>query len=357
MIDRRTLFGAAWGVAAVAASAGPAAAQDGPIARLNFNENPYGPSPRALAAARDADPCRYATVEETALVRLIAELEGVREENIVIGSGSWELLKAAGVVFGLGGKSVAASRVTFQPLQDYVKLLGGRVNEAAMAPDMGIDFAALEAAITADTTAVYVCNPNNPTGMAVDPEQLRAFARRVSARVPVLIDECYLDLVQGGRGESMIGLVREGLPVTVARSFSKTHGMAGLRVGYALAPAAMVQRIEEAKMGLLNVQSIAAARASLLDTEYQQLSRARLIESRRVLQDGLSALGFHVLPSDTNFVMFDSRRGPGELGRQMRERRILISGAPPNSPGWSRVSAGRPEENAAFLTAMRALYT
>jgi hypothetical protein len=163
------------------------------------------------------------------------------------------------------------------------------------------DLPAMAAAVTASTALVYVCNPNNPTGTLVPGRELRPFVSELSRRAPVLVDEAYLDLWDDAAEHTCIDRVRAGEAVIVTRTFSKLHGLAGLRIGYAVAPADIIRRLQPLRMSLLNTAGIAAATASYQDLEYQALSRQRLQQSLAITRQALADVGWA------------SHRDPGEL--------------------------------------------
>lgn len=340
-------------------AAGAVRAQTAPAgpAKLSSNENPWGPGPaaRQAIAGAVADGSRYPGAKAAELAAAIAAFEGVAPENIVLGNGSGEILTATAVAFGLGGKEIVAADPTFGQLQAYARSVGGKVRAVPLDSGLSHDLEAMAAAIGPDTALVYVCNPNNPTGTLLDPDRLAAFCETVSARVPVFVDEAYLELAPGFLSTSMTRLVKAGKPVIVARTFSKLHGMAGLRIGYGVGPADLVKRIGAFRMSIQNTLGIAAAKASLGDTAFLDRCRREIALGRERIYATLRAAGLPFTPSHGNFVFFDTKRPAGEFLRALEARGVQIAQRTPTHPTFARVSVGLPEELAAFDRAVKGL--
>ena len=224
-------------------------------AKLNANENPYGPSPMGLEALKKAAAGgnRYAWKELFQLIDKIADFEGVAPKNIMMGPGSSDLLEKTAMVLFMNGGNVVSANPAYMSLIRVAEAAGGTWKPVPLKDDWSHDLDAMEAAIDENTKLVYICNPNNPTGTITDSKKLLDFCSRVSEKVPVFVDEAYLWFLEDGAKHSMVSLINEGKDVIIARTFSKIHGMAGLRVGYAVAQEATLdklQRITRAGMGI-----------------------------------------------------------------------------------------------------------
>jgi histidinol-phosphate aminotransferase len=355
-ISRRALL--ATSSLLLAARAGPAAAQAaadaGPV-RLIANENPYGASDKALAAVRDAlaEAWQYPVGREATLRRLIAAREGVAPEQVLIGDGSGEILRVAALAYARTGGGVVAARPTFDFLPSYARLLGAQVTDVPLDGALRHDLPALAAAVTASTALVYVCNPNNPTGTLVPGRELRPFVSELSRRAPVLVDEAYLDLWDDAAEHTCIDRVRAGEAVIVTRTFSKLHGLAGLRIGYAVAPAEIIQRLQPLRMSLLNTAGIAAATASYQDLEFQALSRRRVAQSLAITREALADVGWQTTDTRGNFVFFDTGRPVGEFSAAMRAQGFLVGRPFAPYETWCRVSMGTVPQMERFAAALR----
>lgn len=366
-LSRRALFGvsaAGLATAGLAAGSGRAWALAGAApgvhfgppaeeAHLVFNENPYGPSPRAIEAmaAAAAAGCYHVDDIEPRLVEMIARRFRVAPEQIVLGNGSFEVLVAAARAWGASGAVLAPELMFDEPVK-RAEAHGVRRVTVSLGADMGIDLAALAARAGPDIGLVYLCNPNNPTGMLLDAGTLRQFARALPAGKTLLVDEAYCELTDDPERASVIDLVREGRDVIVTRTFSKIFGLAGLRVGYAITTPANAARIR-AQCGTISVNSagLAAALASFEDDGFMTFSRARIAEGRGMILDAARRAGLRTLPSQTNFV-FVEVPDANAMRDGMAKRGIAIRGAYGKWTRWSRVSTGRIEHVRRYVAAL-----
>lgn len=331
----------------------------GGLARLIANENPYGPAASARRAVTEAlaTAWQYPMGHDQPLKKLIAEREGLTTAHIMLGDGSGEILRIAGLVYGMGGRDVVAARPTFGFLQDYARQLGATVTEVPLDENLRHDLKGLAAAVTGRTGLLYVCNPNNPTGTLVPGTELRPFLKDMAGRTTVLVDEAYLDLWEDWPAHTATERVRAGDPVIVTRTFSKLHGMAGLRVGYALAPPDIIQRLEKHRMTLLGCAGVAAATASYQDLEFQAFSRARLQEGLAITTGALRELKLrHVAEGRGNFVFFDTGGPLADFSAAMRRAGYLVGRPFPPYDSWCRVSMGTVEQMRGFAEALRGYF-
>ncbi|MEM1434423.1 MAG: histidinol-phosphate transaminase [Pseudomonadota bacterium] len=364
-IDRRRFMG---GLALTGAGLGsglatPAFARSlfGPqngIVRLSANENPYGPSPKAIKAIAEASTkgAYYPGLAYRALTAKIAEANGLDPQSVVITSGSSSVLQAAGVAYAKHG-AILLPGLTFDGPLRHAERQGRELRRIPLDPQMGIDLTAMEAAVKHDVGLVYVCNPNNPTGIALPPDQLRAFSRRVSKIAPVLIDEAYNELTDNPVASSMVDLVRNGEAVIVTRTFSKIFGLAGLRIGYAMAPPELAQVIRRHTMSNSNALGLAAALATYDDEPFLEFSKAKVIEGREIVLDTFKRHEVPVLPSQANFVYADIGRNADRFQQAMRERGVSIRGIYQPYDTWSRVSMGKIEDLETFSRVFSEAYT
>jgi histidinol-phosphate aminotransferase len=325
---------------------------------LNGNENPYGPSPaarQAILASADSAP-RYAdaTIEE--LARQVSAREGVPAAQIWVGSGSGELLRIAALLASTTapGSELIASKPTYEELPEFAGRLGLQVKWTAPDAAHRHDLAAMRAAVTDRTSLVYVCNPNNPTGAAVTREALEAFVRSVPATATVIVDEAYIDFVEGAAFGSVAGLVQKVPNLIVLRTFSKLHGLAGLRIGYSLASEAIAKRFADLSLVWPNNTGLQAALASYNDKAFLQSTRASILADRARVHAAIDKLGLPRTEAQGNFVFFDTR-----VPLQGYRDRMLAQGIKVGRPfagydTWSRVSIGRTEEVDRFLAALPA---
>lgn len=355
LVSRRALLAGALAGAMTVHARAADTARPRVMRRLIANENPYGPGPAARAAAIEAvaKGWRYAVREVGVLKRAVAEIEDVEPSQLMICAGSTEALRVGALALAGQGGAVVAARPTFFFLPDYARKLGCDVVEVPLDGTMAHDLDAMAAAVNTATRLVYVCNPNNPTGTRLDRQQLSTFIERVGVQAPVIVDEAYMDLDPAWRRHSAAADVRAGRRVIVTRTFSKLHGMAGLRIGYAIGPADLIKKLETLRVSMMSYPGTLAATASLHDEDFLRLSRARIREGLGIVTGVLDELGLRYIPSYGNFVFFDTGGSPRAFAAGMRDRGILTGMSSPTYPSWSRVSMGRVEDMQAFANAAR----
>ncbi|HEY0591803.1 MAG TPA: aminotransferase class I/II-fold pyridoxal phosphate-dependent enzyme [Thermoanaerobaculia bacterium] len=360
MLSRRTLLKTS--AFAVGAAGLDLSLLAGPVARtgaastlieLDRNENPHGPSPAARKAMieRIERGNRYLDSDELNLFRdQIATREGVARENIVLGSGSSEILWMAAREFLSPGKTLLLGDPTFELIGRVAELGGATLEKIPVGDDQGDHLDRFDAKRAPAVKLVYLCWPNNPCGSMVPANDMRAFVSKAARTAPVLVDEAYLEYADGDLKTSMVDRVRAGEDVIVARTFSKIHGLAGMRMGYAIALPETAKRLAQHRFSVLNSLALAGASAALDDRGFQELSRKRNDEGKKVASTVLDELGIRYVPSSTSFVWF--HEGDRKLAGPLRERNILI----PNgrfAGGWNRVTIGTAEEMARWAEAMR----
>lgn len=326
------------------------------LAKLNANENPYGPSPMAITALTNVAGMgnRYAWYELFDLVEKIALEEGVDARNIMMGPGSSDLLeKTAMVLFAKGGNVVSADP-SYMSLIQVAKATGATWKAVPLKADWSHDLSAMEAAIDADTKLVYICNPNNPTGSMTDHQELVDFCSRVADKVPVFVDEAYLGFLEDGAKKSMVSLINQGKDVIIARTFSKIHGMAGLRVGYIVAQEAMLDKLQEITRGGMGIAytSIFAASASMDDVAFQNKSRKLNAEAREYVYKSLDKMGYTYVPSSTSFILFPIEMEGKAFLEKMTELQVGVRAFEIMGKNWCRVSMGTMDEMKIFTAAL-----
>ena len=278
--------------AAVGAALAPRAARSAPtdasgaVIDLSSNENPYGPSPAALEAMTrtQAVACRYPDAAEERLIEAIAAHHATIPERIVLGCGSSEVLRLCDAAFLGPGRTVVAAEPTFEAVLHYAKVTRAEAVTLPLTADFRHDLQAMARACDARTGLVYVCNPNNPTGTIVGGDALEAFLEQVPRTAVVVVDEAYHHFVEDPAYRSAAPMLVRFPNLIVARTFSKIYGMAGMRLGYALASPANAEALRaQAAWGNINVAVAEAALASLADSELPARQRALLNGTRRAL--------------------------------------------------------------------------
>jgi histidinol-phosphate aminotransferase len=323
---------------------------------LNSNENPYGPSPAAMQAMRDAmsESFRYPDDAEAALGETVARMHGVTADEVLLANGSSDVLRLAAAAFLPGGKKLVTALPTFESLWSHA-----RGNEIVRIPLTASHAHDLDRMLDAARGAslVYLCNPNNPTATITPKAAVRAFLDAVPAETVVLVDEAYHHYADSAGYESVMPLVAKKENLVVARTFSKIYGMAGLRCGYAVAQKPLIGKLAAHQAyNAMNVMACVAARASLLDGgAHAAASKRKNAETRAWTVRELDAVGYRSLPSEANFFMVDVRTEVRPVIDALRERGVRIGRRFAPMPTHLRVTVGTREEMQRFLDAFRAV--
>ena len=335
----------------------PTSAAGRKLITLCWNENPYGPGPaaRAAMAAAISDACRYPDDEMTLLAAMLANKEGVSADYIVTGTGSGELLCSLGSMVARDAGEIIAAGPTFLLLTDYAHFAGATVRYVPVDAKLQHDLPAMRDAINGHTRAVYICNPNNPTGTTVPATAIRQFVDSLPERVTTIVDEAYLDFAEGGGAQTVVDLVANNKRVVLLRTFSKIHGLAGARCGYAVARPDIAVEIAKGRMATPNVFAMRAARASLGDHEFLADTRRRIVGSRTKITAELKRLGLAYAEPQGNFVFFDTGMPLAQFSARMLDRGVRVGRLFPPYENWCRITIGTEPEVGAFLTSLRAV--
>ena len=324
------------------------------LVRLGSNENPYGPSAKAREAIKAAlGECnRYADDESKQLKELIAQKEGVSPDYIFLGAGSAECLCLAGMAVGLEGGSVLSAFPTFRLLMEYAVKFNARWDKVDLDQYMVHNLDAMAAAVKADTKLMFLCNPNNPTGTVLNADRLKSFCIEMAKKTTVYVDEAYLELLEPSEQISMASLVKDGHNVIVSRTFSKVYGLAGLRIGYVVAPPDTVKRMVNFQMGpILNQAAIAAAKASLGDAEFATYTRQKNGEALKFFTNYLDSKKWMYGKSRTNCVLFPAPKDGKLILAETEKKGYQIRVWDYQGKEWCRVSIGTLDEMKQFVKA------
>jgi len=333
---------------------------DGLKAKLNANENPYGPSEKALeafvSAAKDGNLYPFAYAREVRAI--IAKEEGVSPDHIFLGSGSSEILTMTGLAFGANKGALMSAFPTFRTMLDTAVGIGCDWQQVPLDKEQKHDLVAMKKGVNSATKLVYVCNPNNPTGTIVDTDELRKFCIDVSSKVPVFVDEAYTDFMDDPKSVSMIDLVKEGQNIIIARTFSKIHGMAGLRIGYGIAQPETAKLITAYATSLITISgpSLHAAMASYKDEEFKKLCKTKNKEARDYTFVSLEKMGFTPVASNTSFMIFPIEMEPKAYLAQMLEKGVAVRSWVFDNKKWCRVSIGTKDEMVTFISALQEVH-
>ena len=362
--------GAAAAVARPALSLAETVAADSPsqgaataVVRLSSNENPYGPSPKALKAMSDAFglACRYPDERAEVLVKSLARLNGVASEEILLGDGSGEILKLCADAYTgpltnerntVGRGILVVADPTFEAILYHAKLNGAGIVKIPLTASFSHDLPKMMAAATKGL--VYICNPNNPTASISAKNEVREFIEKAPSDTMILVDEAYYHYADSADYESMIPRVKDHPNLIVTRTFSKIYGMAGLRCGYCVAQSHTIERLRERQSwDSINLMALAAATASLEDPDQVTKGRRLNAETRAFTIGELKKMGFLTIPSQANFIMIDVKRPVVPLIATLRFRKVQVGRLFRPMPSHLRVTIGRRSEMEVFLAAFR----
>ncbi len=327
------------------------------IIKLASNENALGPSPLALAAMRaSAERMHIYPDGDTFYLRqaLAAKL-GVPENQLFFGHGSNEIIALLGHVYLGPGTSIVASAQAFVVYKLVAALYEAETIEVPMRR-FTHDLDAMRAAIRPDTRLVFVANPNNPTGTMVDGAALDRFLESLPSHVVAVLDEAYIELLPKGRAPDSLRHVRAGRSVFVLRTFSKAYGLAGLRIGFAVAPPEGIALLHRVRQPFnVNAMAQAAAQAALEDEAHLERTRQLVAEGLRQVEEGLQARGLEYVPSQVNFLLVKVGNGR-EVSQALQRQRVIVRpvevyGLAP----YIRVTIGTRAENERFLAALDAV--
>jgi histidinol-phosphate aminotransferase len=319
------------------------------LMRLDRNINPYGPSKRVIAAMTDAvNAANIDSQDDVEVLRArIADEHGVTPQQVVVGNGSDSILRLAIDTFAARGRPIVTAAPTFELIAGHARRAAHQVIEIPLGADGSHDLDAMLARVTAlKAGLVYVCNPNNPTGTLTRWRDLEVFLTKLPASVHVVIDEAYHHYVDDASDyRSFIGRAASSPRVVVTRSFSKIHGLAGLRIGYAIAHSETMTRIDRRPSDAgPNLIAARAAVAALDDVDYVRASRTRNTDDRQDFFNQANARMLRWLDSQANFVMLSTNGSPEAVIEHFAANRIALPHPIPPLNQYVRVSLGTPTQ-------------
>jgi histidinol-phosphate aminotransferase len=319
---------------------------------LSRNENAYGPSEKVLVAMREAlsGGNRYPDAEHDLLINKIAALHRVRPEQIVLGCGSSEILRAAAAAFLGPGKKLVQASPTCPLLGEFARNLGAEVVNVPLNKMYEHDLDAMLARAGASTGIIYICNPNNPTGTLTPRKDIETFLGKLPASTIVLIDEAYHPFVRGtSTNASFLDRPSHDSRVMISRTFSKIYGLAGMRIGYAVAsPDIALRSSRHGQPFGVGAVSAKAAAAALSDSEYVSLAAKRNANDRQEFMNQVNARMLRALDSHTNFVMMKSPYPVDVVFEHLKKNNILVAPPIPEMNKYIRVSLGTPADMRQF---------
>jgi histidinol-phosphate aminotransferase len=323
------------------------------IIKLASNENPIGPSPKAVAAMHNAveNAQLYPDGGGHYLREALAARLQFGCENIVLGNGSNEVIEFLGHAFLNRGDDVITSEHAFICYKLIATLFGARTIEAP-SPDYGHDLEAILKAITPKTRLIFIANPNNPTGTLALQGQIDNFMSRVPENIVTVFDEAYFEFLDNA--PNTVQYIREGRNVVVLRTFSKIHGLAALRIGYGVGPRSLIDILQKTRQPF-NVNSLAqaGALAALSDQEHQRKTKEIVDAGRSYLEQEFAEMRLRFVPSAGNFVMVNVKDGAA-LFKKLLARKIIVRPLKGyNLAEWVRISVGTMEQNRQCIAALK----
>lgn len=329
-------------------------------AKIANNENPYGPPQSVLDAMTAA--IKYSNRYQYPDGNLVAELathHGVAPENILLGAGSGELLSVASLALLEGGKKVIGVDPTFMTVYNYAAGVNAASIRLPLLADYRQDIPLMVKTTRdnwKDVGMVYLCNPNNPTGRIVTAAEVKTLLDGIPENIPVLIDEAYHHFVDDPAYATSMPFVQAGRQVIVTRTFSKIAALAGMRLGYAVAPAPLIAKLKPHSIASINAMVKWGGVAALKDTDSQAHVKKVTIELRQKTTQALNAYGYDTIPSDANFFMVSIKRPVEPVIAAFKEKGVLVGRPFPPMTQHLRVSVGTPDEMQRFMTAYRAIF-
>jgi histidinol-phosphate aminotransferase len=343
------------------ATRGPRLAGDyDAMAHLSSNENCWGPPESVMKAMNSAWKYsnRYGYPDGN-LIGEIAKHHGVKNENILLGAGSGEILDVVGTTYLLGGKKVLGVEPSYSSVYQHATSIKTTAIKLPLGKDYRQDIPAMIKAAkdhASEVGLVYLCNPNNPTGIIVTKDEVKQLLDGIPQGMPVLIDEAYHHFVEDPKYATSVPYVLEGRPVIIARTFSKIAALAGMRLGYAVASAEIVQKMRPYSMGSINALVKWGGVAALKDTAAQADVKKKTLDLRKKTTSELEAYGYESIPSETNFFMVAIGREIQPVIQEFAQKKVAVGRPFPPMTKHMRVSIGTAEEMDRFMKAFKEIF-
>jgi len=320
------------------------------IIKLASNENPYGPSPRAMIAMREAvdDIQRYPDADAFELKGALAESYGLSSDHLLLGNGSVEIVQMIAKAFFRPGEEILMGVPSFPRYETVSRLMGAIPCEIPLEEGY-YPLQGLLSKITEKTRAIFICNPNNPTGTFQSERDIRDFVDKVPSHILLIFDEAYIEFSE--QSFSGLAFLEERRPVIVLRTFSKVFGLAGIRLGYAIARPELTDAMDRVREPFnANTVALAGALAAWKDKDYLQEVIQKNAEERRYVTGSLLQLGARIYPTETNFIFAFFENSKINLSKKLLERGIIVRpGAAFGYPAALRITFGTHEENEKFI--------
>ncbi len=328
------------------------------VIKMASNENPLGPSLRAVEAMRSNlkkmhiypdGNCYY-------LKEALAAKLDLKTDQLIFGNGSDEILSFLTLDYINQGDEAVMVKPSFSEYDFAMRLMGGTPRQVPLVgPDFSYDFEAILEAVNEKTRLVFICSPNNPTGSIVKKKDLDSFIERLPDNVLLVLDQAYIEYVDNEDHPTGLDYVEQGMPVILLRTFSKIYGLAGLRIGYGIAPAEIIGELNRVREPFnVNAMAQVAALGALKDNYHLERSRKLVGESRKQFVEGLSEMGLKPVPDQANFCFIDLKVDSREVFKAMLQKGVIVrTGDIFGFPTYIRVTYGTEEQNKRFLAALK----
>ncbi len=327
------------------------------IILLNSNENAYGPSAATKRAMADAlsNSNRYPDDQVPVLKKQVADFWDVGREHILMGAGSSEILGLTFLMVSGTKGNIISAEPSYRVWSGQAESFGLKINRVPLTNKKTLDLGAMLAAIDEQTTLVYVCNPNNPTGTFVEDAPLRNFVEQCSKKCMVLVDEAYTEFAEL---PSLKDIAIKNPNVVVAKTFSKIYGLAGARIGYAIAHPDTIKKLSGLQAWpevSISMVTAAAASAALKDQAFVKDCRNKTMQAREMCYKTFNELQLESIPSVTSFIMFNIDKIGAGFSKQLQEKNIMVQYREHFGSKWCRVSMGTIEEMQLFCNALKSI--
>ncbi len=327
------------------------------VVKLASNENPWGPSPKVVAALQHALGAihRYPDGAAKDLRAAIASQHGLQPESVLVSNGSDEMIKMLSETFLDHGDEVVVPYPSFAQYSSGAMVMGATIVQAPLRENLEYDIEAMVKSISPRTKLVYLCTPNNPTGTWLTHEQVRYFLDQIPQNIVVALDEAYLEYVTSTDPVRSLEFIREGRPVLSLRTFSKIYGLAGLRLGYALGDPQFLAFVNQVREPFnVNVLAQTAALAALSDQEHVALIREKNDQGRKQYYEALDQLGISYCKTQANFILVNVGDGLA-IFDAMQQLGVIVRAGFAGLSQYVRISIGTTDENERCLQALEAV--
>lgn len=324
--------------------------------RLNANENPFGPSPKALQAMEKALSQAHRYTSANQLRKELASYHNISKDMVLTGCGSTEFLRIAPWTYLRKGGELVTSLQTFKTLGREAKKIDAKVNWIPLNKEFCYDLKAMKKALTSKTKMIYIVNPNNPTGTYLEFEDIQKFCASIPQDIIIFIDEAYSHFTKDKRGRDGITLIKQGYNVIVSRTFSKAHGLAGMRLGYVIAKPSIIQELRAFSFRDMGVNQavFAGGVVSLEDEKHVQKYLNLVREGKEFYYGQFDSMGLKYIRSITPFLMVKVDTPSKVAQKKLASRHVFVrKGEDWQMPNYLRISIGFADENRTCVTALK----